>query len=133
MWSNSVFVAALFAACSGLAFAAENDNEQSGRPVATPAKDSVGELTLSGKRYRPEIQRGFSAFAGTKSYGAFHEFLTRMEEMGLVARHDTPGEQRGSLYRRQVYSVTAAGENALKQAAIFYLSDLGNPVGRRAA
>lgn len=102
-------------------------------PKITHVQALILKLIQSGKRYRPEIRRGLIAFAGTKSYGAFHELLVRMEELGFIARHDTPGEQRGPLYKRQVYSVTAAGENALKQAAIFYLSDLGNPVGRRAA
>ena len=99
----------------------------------TQLQGLVLKLILSGRHTRPEIRRGLLAFRYTKNYGAFHEMLSRMVEMGFVARDDSVDGEGGQLYKRPEYSVTAAGQRALIQMAAFYLSDLVVPESRKAA
>ena len=74
-------------------------------------------LSLNDDAYGVAIQRAIKDVANRNiTRGALHSALSRLEEKGFLKSHfgEATAERGGR--RKRIYSVTAAGESALKEA-----------------
>jgi len=74
-------------------------------------------LSLGEGAYGVSVQRAIKKVAGRDiTRGALHSALTRLEEKGFMTSHFGEATRERGGRSKRIYTVTAAGEQALKEA-----------------